>query len=181
MFIIAGRLKGRRLHTPKGNITRPTASRLRESIFNILQNEIENASFLDIFAGSGAIGIEALSRGAKDATFIEHNKEALSCLEKNLKEMNLLPQTSLMKGDYLKMLQYLDKSGKTFDLIFADAPYHLETTHNLINWIATHPLLKPQGKLLIENDTEELPEVQSLKHLNTRRSGRAYLHQFIKF
>lgn len=186
MFIIAGKFHRHRISTPQGNSTRPTSSRLRETVFNILQHEIAGAEFLDVFAGSGAMGIEALSRGAKHSTFIECNRQAIRCLENNLKNLQINTQASLMKGDFLKMLEKLVEKKQQFDCIFVDAPYNMsingQAVSNLIaQWIGTHSLLKPVGHLFIEDNCQKPPEEPLfLAWKNSRRSGKAYLHHFEK-
>lgn len=177
MYIIAGKYYKQRISAPKGNSTRPTSSRLRETLFNILQNEIEGADFLDIFAGSGAIGIEALSRGAHAVTFIESDRQAYLALQGNLKQLNI--EATLLFGDYLKKMEGLQKS---FHIIFADAPYHLDVLQELIRKTVINNLLKPSGKLFIEND-QPLPkglDLFGLEHIDSRKSGKSYLHQFQK-
>lgn len=181
MRIIAGRFKGHPLLAPKGTETRPTASRLRETLFNILQQEIEGADFLDIFAGSGAIGLEALSRGASHCTFIDSSKAALKTLDSNLEKLKSANQASLLYGDYIKMLATLQKKSASFNCIFADAPYAMhEVTATLLDLIPKYSLLKPSGVLFIENTEAKAPlEIhESLTWINSRRSGMAYLHQY---
>lgn len=186
MFIIAGKYYRHPIIAPKGLQTRPTSSRLRETVFNILQDDIENKSFLDIFAGSGAMGLEAISRGAKEVTFIELNKEAIRCLQTNLKNLKIATGTVLM-GDFLKILERLNQEGKTFDIVFADAPYGMQkgdltVSEKLLHWLSSHPLLKIGGRLFIEDDCEKSPhkENSTLQWVNSRRSGKAYLHQYVR-
>lgn len=182
MYIIAGKFHRHRIESPKGDETRPTASRLRESFFNIVQQEIEDADFLDIFAGSGAMGLEALSRGAKHATFIENHRSALYCLETNLKKLNVKPQATVLAGDFQKMLEFLGRRGSQFNLIFADAPYAMtQTSIQLVDLITRFSLLKQGGKVFIEDTHTEAPEVTpSLVLINSRRSGKTFLHQLQK-
>lgn len=179
MRIISGLLRGRTLFTPKGDETRPSSSKVRETVFNMLQQEIEDTSFLDLFAGSGAMGIEALSRGAKHATFIEHSPDALQVIKKNLAALELEKQSSVIRADFLDGLKKLQVKGVQFDIIYADAPYHLaQTGQQLIDWLATHPLLKNGGLLLIENGQKEPPVNSQFSMLSSRRSGKTYLHEF---
>lgn len=181
MFIIAGKYYRRKILAPKTQHTRPTASRLRETLFNIIQMEIEGVDFLDVFAGSGAMGIEALSRGAKSAFFIESGKEAYSALNGNLKMLQIGKEAQVLFGDYLKNLQLLGSRKKQFDIIFADAPYALtDASLLLLEQIEKQSLLKPQGKVFIENDKafekEKIPP--SFQHVNSRQSGKSFLHYF---
>lgn len=183
MQITAGKFKGRPLISPKGKTTRPTSSKLRETVFNILQGQVENALFLDIFAGTGAMGLEALSRGAAHATFIEKDRDALRCLKENLSTLGMNTGT-LISGDFLKGLERLYEGGKQFHIIYADAPYSMTFQNKpvsevLLHWLDTHSLLKQGGVLFIENDREKTPaSLSALKWVNSRRSGKAYLHQW---
>lgn len=183
MYIIAGKFHRRKILAPSGSITRPTAARLRETVFNILQDAIINAEFLDIFAGSGAMGIEAISRGAKHTTFIENHRLALHSLKKNIIELHIQDQVTIISQDFLQALKKLQKLGKSFDIIFADAPYHLKRGNvPLSTLLLEMDLLNENGIFLIENDLPELPVVENskLKWVNSRRSGRAFLHFYRK-
>lgn len=179
MHIIAGKFHRRTLVSPKGDATRPTSARLREAIFNIVQGEIEGTDFLDIFAGSGAMGLEALSRGAKRSVFIESNKLALTALEGNIAKLSVAGQTQVLFGDYLKMIKRLQSSGQQFDIVFADAPYSMTDALELLLEVMGS-LLKPGGLFFMEN-TKPLDASIDLKGIalvNSRKSGNTYLHQF---
>lgn len=180
MKIIAGKYYRRILEVPKNKTTRPTTSRLREALFNILQHEIEGATFLDIFAGSGAIGIEALSRGAVSATFIESDRFALQTLKNNLERLKISREAEVLFGDYHKNLKGLGFRKARFDLIFADAPYQIDVTEQILLQVASNQLLKPYGKLFIENDSSyiETLNLQDVTHINSRKAGKSFLHQF---
>lgn len=179
MHIIAGKFYKQKIQAPKGDSTRPTSSRLREALFNILQDEIEGADFLDIFAGSGAIGIEALSRGAKSATFIEADRNAYLTLTENIKQLKIT-NGSVVFGDYRRNIQSLSRRAVQFHLIFADAPYSMQTIQALIEEITKLDLLKLSGKLFIENNTALSMDLNlfGLTHLNSRKVGKTHLHQF---
>lgn len=190
MIIIAGLYGRRRLKSPKGEQTRPTSARLREALFNICRNDIEEARFLDIFAGSGAMGFEALSRGASFAAFIDSHKEAIQCIETNIQDLKVQNQCQILRGEALAMLQLLEKQGKNFDIIYADPPYRtfapkssLFYSSYLIQWIDAHHLLAPGGLLFIEEDFRFQPEVDNLQTLllkDSRRMGSAALQQYEK-
>lgn len=122
MRVIAGTARRLILDTPKGLATRPTMDRIKETLFNIINNELPGANFLDLFAGSGAIGIEALSRGCKSAVFVENNREALACIGENLRRTKLLGAAEIMPMDVAGALACL-KDGPPFDIIFMDPPY----------------------------------------------------------
>lgn len=190
MFIIAGLYRRQQLKSPKGDQTRPTSSRLREALFNICQHSIEESRFLDIFAGSGAMGFEALSRGAQSATFIETNKHAIQCIESNMEHLKVRAQCQILRGDAFAMLQFLEKKGKQFDVIYADPPYQTlapGSTHfysaEIIEWVDRHSLLVPGGMLFIEEDFRFQPQLDQLQTLNLvsdRRMGPAVLQQYQK-
>ncbi len=162
---------------------------MRESVFNICQNFIEDSNFLDIFAGSGAIGLEALSRLAAFATFIDSSKEAVQCMEKNVALLQVKPQCRILYGDVFKMLERLEKKQDKFDIIFADPPYntpvHAGSTvlisAQIVRFLDEHPLLAKDGRLFIEEDWKSRPELTNLKHLklvDSRRMGDSALQRY---
>lgn len=190
MFIIAGLYRRHRLSVPKGSQTRPTASRLREALFNICQHSIEGAHFLDLFAGSGAMGLEALSRGAQSATFVDTHREAIRCIQQNVAHLQVQSQAQILHGEVFTVLKLLEKQGKAFDIIYADPPYKTPVSsaspttfysHKIIQWIDTHRLLAPGGVLFIEEDFHSQPQLDQLTTLklnDSRRMGHAALQQY---
>ena len=130
--VIGGRGKGRRLRTPRGDATRPTAVRVRQTLFDILGPRVLDARFLDLFAGSGAVGVEALSRGASRAVFVEQRREAVVAIRRNLEALGVDDETCrVMRGDALSAIDDLARAGDRFDLVFLDPPYdgdHYEPT-----------------------------------------------------
>lgn len=181
MRIAGGFLKNQSLKTPKGDKTRPTSDKLRQSVFNIAQSYVENASFLDLFAGSGAMGIEALSRGAKEATFIEKDRAALKVLRENLNTLDLTPLSKLLAGDVLTLIKKL--KGKTFELIYVDPPYEKGLQEKTLVLIDQLDLLHPEGLLFIEESSQKELEIFSLKNielLKKRKVGSTFLYEFIK-
>ncbi len=181
MRITGGTLKNHPLISPKGTKTRPTSDKLRQSLFNICQHHVEGATFLDLFAGSGAVGIEALSRGASSATFIEKERLAANTLRKNLESLNLTSQSTLLIGDVLTLLKKL--KGKTFDLIYVDPPYEKGFQEKTLLLIDTLGLLAPDGLLFLEESSSHPLSFSPLKSLalqKTRKVGSTSLYQFIK-
>ncbi len=185
--IIGGAFRNRPLKSPKGNQTRPTLAVMRKAVFDIVQNQIEGASFLDLYAGTGAMGLEALSRGASYATFVETSTQALHCIEENLRTLQVVPQCTLMGYDCFLALKKLAKSAQQFDIVYADPPYsaatRLHLLHDILTFFDTHPLLKSEGTLFLEEATP--PSLQPegislthLRHVNTRTFSRSALHQF---
>ncbi len=124
MRVIAGKARRLQLKTPEGFDTRPTTDKTKETLFNILNPYLADSDFLDIFSGSGAIGIEALSRGAKYAAFIEDNKAALECIKANLKTTRLEADAEILAYNALDAIRILEIKGKVFDVIFMDPPYN---------------------------------------------------------
>jgi len=183
MQIIAGSHRHRRIAAPKGQNTRPTSSRLRETLFNIIQNSIEGASFLDLFAGSGAMGLEALSRGAKNVLFVDSSREAIRCIRDNIRNLELEAVSSVRQGAAFLILDRLIKEKRTFDVIYADAPYSAtsEISHKLLELIDNTSLLNSGGMLFIEDTAKTHGEdFRTLKLISERRSGHSYLHQYKK-
>ena len=131
MRVIAGTARRLPLVTPKGMETRPTTDRIKETLFNILQPEIPDCRFLDLFSGSGGIGIEALSRGAESAVFVEKNPKACACIRENLTFTKLSPKAVVMEQDVLSAINRLSGSG-VFDIIFMDPPYGKDYEYDVL-------------------------------------------------
>ncbi len=124
MRVVAGQARGIPLKAPKGDAVRPTVDRLKETLFNMIQQEIYGRTVLDVFAGSGALGIEALSRGAEKAYFCEKNREAVEAIKDNLRRTRLEEKAQVYFGDYIAGLQKMRAAGDRADLVFLDPPYH---------------------------------------------------------
>lgn len=171
--IIAGKFKGRILKTPKSASTRPTQGMLREAVFNICQNEIVDARFLDLFAGSGAMGLEALSRGAAHVTFVEQNGQAIACIKENIAALQVEKLTRIIPRDASRALGLL--AGEVFDLIYIDPPY--DTPMDLTPMM---PLLAANGSLFLEEryDPKRNESNYGLKAKEVRRFGTALLTTF---
>ncbi|MCI9080536.1 MAG: 16S rRNA (guanine(966)-N(2))-methyltransferase RsmD [Lachnospiraceae bacterium] len=123
MKVIAGTARGMNLATPQGRHTRPTTGRIKETLFNIIQADVPGSRFLDLYSGSGSIAIEALSRGAREAVFVDNNKEALACINENIKKTRFGSQSQVMPAEVMHALKKLDNAGRVFDIIFMDPPY----------------------------------------------------------
>jgi 16S rRNA (guanine966-N2)-methyltransferase len=175
--IIAGSRKGARIFAPKGLDTRPTADRVREAAFNLLgPGAAEDATVLDLFAGSGAMGLEALSRGAAHATFVESDREACRTINRNLDKLGLDGATVLCQ-DALTALRADARQGTRYDLVLLDPPY--KRFSSLQNGMIRHlpDVLAPGGTLLVETAAEEEPDLPLAKR-TTRRYGSARLTLF---
>lgn len=158
MRIIAGSARGRRLKTPNDELTRPTSDRLKESLFSILTPNLVEAQVLDVFSGSGAFGLESISRGAAYATMIELRPEAAKVIRDNVISCGFAAQTQLIEGDALVWLKML-RLPAAVDLIFLDPPYQLEMAEEAVKVIADAKWLKPSTLLIIEHHkTDALPQ-----------------------
>jgi 16S rRNA (guanine(966)-N(2))-methyltransferase RsmD len=188
--LIGGKYKNHTIKTPLGMLTKPTMSLMRKSVFDIIQDQIEEANFLDVFACSGAMGIEALSRGASFSTFIDNDRKAIKCIEENLKTLHLEKYGKAICGDAITILEKLNLAKKLFTIIYVDPPYtHIHKSGcsptQLLHFFDQANLLQKEGRLFIE---EGFPaslniETLSLKTLslkNTRKFSGSLLHQFIK-
>lgn len=146
MRVIAGKAKSIPLTAPKGMQTRPTTDRIKETLFNMLQPWIPGCRFLDLFAGSGAIGIEALSRGAHRCVFVERSRTAVSCIRENLKKTRLEENTRILSADVMSALKELE-GRETFSCIFMDPPYQAGTEKEILSYLAASDL--PAGNCVI--------------------------------
>ena len=177
MRVIAGSARRLLLKTVEGMETRPTTDRIKETLFNMLQNDLYGARFLDFFAGSGAIGIEALSRGAKEAVFVDKGDGQISCIRDNLKTTHLEERARVMSADVTEAIRKLDREGKAFDFIFMDPPYHLDLEERIVPYLLQSSLVKAGSLIIVETalDTDvdymyELGcEVERIKEYKTNR------------
>jgi 16S rRNA (guanine966-N2)-methyltransferase len=171
--VIAGAAKGRRLATIRTLALRPTPDRVREALFNILGVHIDGAAILDLFAGSGAVGLEALSRGARQATFVEVHEPACRLIEKNLRLCSLYEQATVWRDDALNVLTTLKRRGQTFDLIFLDPPYRASLVEDALQLLGDGRLLSANGQVIAEHFFKrELPErYGKLRRVRVARFG----------
>ena len=174
MRIIGGTLKGRKLATIRGTIIRPTADRLREAIFNILADRVERSVVLDLFAGTGALGIEALSRGAHSAVFVDNSDSAIAILKKNVRYCAIQENATIIKWDILKNLKSIKSFDPAFDLVFLDPPYNKDCIKPVLKTLYRNGALEKGACLVIEHsDTEPVPrELPVFNITDERRYGR---------
>jgi 16S rRNA (guanine966-N2)-methyltransferase len=152
MRVIAGRLGGRRLKAPKGTATRPTSDRVREALFSML-GDVEGASVLDLFAGTGALGIEALSRGARRAAFVERDASVVRILSANLDDLEIPREAAeVRRMDALAALRSAQLSKETYDLVFIDPPYREAPTWGPELSAMLPSLLAPDARVVVESD-----------------------------
>jgi 16S rRNA (guanine966-N2)-methyltransferase len=185
--IIGGAFRNRVLKTPKGEQTRPTLAIMRKAVFDILQTQIDGAHFLDLYAGSGAMGLEALSRGALHATFVEANRNAFRCIEENTRLLEVQDQCAMMSYDALLALKKIAREGRRFDIAYVDPPYapaaKLRLLQEIILFFDAHPLLNTGGRLFLEEASPptlkiDLLPLLTLSYVDTRSFSRSSLHQF---
>lgn len=152
MRVIAGKARHLKLRTMEGMNTRPTTDRIKETLFNMLSFHVEGSRFLDLFSGSGAIGIEALSRGAKEAVFVENNRKAAGCIRDNLKFTHLEEGAWLMEKDVMSALRMLEDKGKAFDYIFMDPPYGKLFEKQVLCFLDHSLLCDEDTTIIVESD-----------------------------
>lgn len=150
MRVIAGSARRVQLKTPEGMETRPTTDRIKETLFNMLQPYLCDCHFLDLFSGSGAIGIEALSRGALQAVFVEMGQEPLRCIRNNLKNTKLEGQAKIISVDVMSALQQLEQQGEQFHIIFMDPPYRMEWERKVLEVLVQSKIADKDTLIIFE-------------------------------
>jgi len=181
MRVIAGQFRSRQLKSLKGLALRPTSDRLRETLFNVLAPLIVDSRFLDVFAGTGAIGIEALSRGAAEAVFIESHQPAASLIKQNLSSLGIRAGVSVLAMDAVRGLEKLAaKPGGKFDLAYIDPPYADAAQYaQVLEAIAKSPLFHPESRIAVEHRRAfDLPAVAGLSMVRRLEQGDAALTFF---
>lgn len=182
MRIIGGKARGRRLKAPSkstanfsGQLIRPTADRAREALFSIIGREVENASVLDLYAGTGALGLEALSRSAQQAVFVDNSLQAVQVINKNIELCGFYDRARVLKWDLSKGLYFLTKQlpGATFSIIFIDPPYRKRLSEDILQELAAADFLSPEALVVVEEDADtEMPaQVKELTLVDQRRYG----------
>ena len=152
MRVITGKARGTVLKTPDGLLTRPTADRVKEALFSIIQFEIPNAKVLDLFGGTGQLGIEALSRDAKHAVFVDEREDACKLIRENLKRTHLETSATVVRSDYM---DYLRNCKESFDIIFLDPPYAEVFLENSLKLITEIDILQSSGIIVTERPSEK--------------------------
>ncbi|MDD2315741.1 MAG: 16S rRNA (guanine(966)-N(2))-methyltransferase RsmD [Desulfobacterales bacterium] len=175
--IISGALRGRRLASVLGMSTRPTSDRLREAVFNILGPRVMDASVLDLFAGTGALGIEALSRGADSGVFIDNAVEALVVIRKNIAQCALKERSRVIRWNILKSLDCIQCHQPPFDLVFMDPPYGADMIVPTLNHLQRSASVGADVRIVVEHDASDcVPQVVSgFKIIDQRRYGKSFV------
>lgn len=177
MRVIAGKARRLPLIAPEGKETRPTTDRVKETLFNILQDEIPGSMFLDLFSGSGSIGIEALSRGAKKAYMVEFGKEPLKCIRANLEKTRLTEEAVVLPVEVTYAITKLETMGEVFDVIYADPPYRKDFEPKLADLLAHSGIVKDGTLVVIESALqtavdyvdEDFFEIERIKEYKTNK------------
>lgn len=180
MRVIAGSARRLQLVTPKGMDTRPTADKIKETLFNILAPDIYGVDFLDLFSGSGGIGIEALSRGANSATFVEKDKKAIECIKKNLQTTGFTEVSSVYPYDVLSTLYNLHPA-KPYDIVFMDPPFYNNLEKQVLNILRNLDIINEDTMIIIEagKDTD-FSYVESMGfQINRIKKYKNNMHVFI--
>lgn len=154
MRVIAGKARRLLLKTIEGMDTRPTTDRIKETLFNMISGELPDCCFLDLFSGSGAIGIEALSRGARSAVFVELNPKAAECIRENLKTTRLEDEALVMNCDVLTALKRLESKESLFDFVFMDPPYNKELERKVLEYLSGSRLIDYNTVIIVEASLE---------------------------
>ncbi len=155
MRVIAGEAKGRRLKAPKGRELRPTGDRVKEALFNILPHDLSGQRVLDLFAGTGNLSLEALSRGAEEAVLVDISRDAVQVIEENLRALKFAAKSHVLTAPVFKSMRMLSRKQERFDLIFIDPPYDKELVGETLKTIAAEGLLAESGVVVAEHSVRE--------------------------
>lgn len=176
MRVIAGSARRRNLVCPTGKHTRPTTDRIKETLFNILQQDIPGCHILDLFSGSGGIGVEALSRGAREAVFVDNDREAVSCIKTNIKNTGFSDCSRVMAMDVMQALRRLEQTGECFDIIFLDPPYERGLEEQIIPFLAGSDLVRQDTRIILETTMARGKEMCEEKNLT--EDGKLLLERY---
>ena len=158
MKVISGILKGRNIEGYNIDGTRPTMDRVKESLFGMIQNHIKDSIVLDLFAGSGQLGIESISNGANLCYFIDNNKEVIKVLNKNINNLNIQKNTKVLLSDWKKSLNEFSHQNIKFDIIFVDPPYDYDVYEKILEKVSVLNLLTENGIIILEHSNLKLKE-----------------------
>ncbi|MBR0445356.1 MAG: 16S rRNA (guanine(966)-N(2))-methyltransferase RsmD [Clostridia bacterium] len=157
MRIITGKAKGKVLVAPAGLETRPTLDRVKEALFGSIQFDLEGADVLDLFSGSGNIGLEAASRGARTAVLNDRNAEAISCIRRNTETTGLSDQVEILQKDFREAVRFLAERGDRFDFVFIDAPFRTGLAAEAAEMVFAEGVVKPGGSVFVEHASNDVP------------------------
>ncbi|MBI3317114.1 MAG: 16S rRNA (guanine(966)-N(2))-methyltransferase RsmD [Candidatus Omnitrophica bacterium] len=177
MRIIGGELKSRKLQFPKTRLTRPMTDRSKETVFNILSNLVAGKHVLDLYAGSGSLGLEAISRGALDAVFVDRADWSVRVIKKNAESLGIFPKIRILEMDVLRALDKLEKAGEIYSLVFVDPPFQQGLVKKTLMKLDQSGIVAPFGQVVVGHARqEELPaDLKSLKCIRTKQIGQSCL------
>ncbi|HXG53093.1 MAG TPA: 16S rRNA (guanine(966)-N(2))-methyltransferase RsmD [candidate division Zixibacteria bacterium] len=180
MRVTGGQARGRRLKVPRGEAVRPTAARVKEALFNILPHDLSGLSVLELFAGTGSVAIEALSRGAERALLVDASERSAEAIRNNLRQLGLAPRARVRVAEASQALRALERAGERFDIIFLDPPYDRGLAHGTLERIGRAELLRPSGVVIAEHSVREKVEEAygALALADRRRYGDTVLSFF---
>jgi 16S rRNA (guanine966-N2)-methyltransferase len=179
MRIITGTARGTRLETLPGDATRPTAERVKEALFSMIQFDIEGRRVLDLFAGSGQLGLEALSRGAAKATFVDSNRDALNVIKRNAQKTKLYDRCVITGSDWTAFVRGAAGREK-FDIIFIDPPYTDNIIGEVLRKLSRSDLIADHAMIICESDSDACFETDGLTSLRLNKYGRVYINLLTK-
>ncbi len=181
MRVISGYLKGRVIKGYNIEGTRPTMDRVKESVFSMINNNIQDSIILDLFCGSGSLGIEAISNNAKYIYFVDNNKIILNILKDNLINLNILDKAKIINKDYLLSLKYFKDNNIKFDIIFLDPPYKNMNIENILKYIDEYKLLNLNGIVVCEYSYDKLEKKYgNLSLIKNKKYGSTYINIYEK-
>ena len=180
MRVISGTLKGKNIEGYNISGTRPTMDRVKESVFSTIQDSIKNSVVLDLFAGSGQLGIETISNGSKLCYFIDNNKEAINTIKKNIELLKIKDKSIVLNYDYKKSLNYFKDNNIKFNIIFVDPPYDYDVLDKVISKILEYNLLEKKGILVIEHTKEIKGDYKDLYLYKAKKYGYKYINIYIR-
>lgn len=182
MRVIAGTARSMPLKTVKGMDVRPTTDKTKETLFNVLQTDVPDSRFLDLFSGSGAIGIEALSRGAASAVFVEHNRQAVACIKENLTKTKLMSQAEIMPVECQTAIRQLDDGKRHFDIVFMDPPYNKQLEKEMLIQMQHASFINEETMIIIEASLEtEFDWLETYGYIATKvKKYKTNQHVFVQ-
>jgi 16S rRNA (guanine966-N2)-methyltransferase len=182
MRIIGGEFKSRKLHFPKSKLTRPMSDRTKETLFNMINADIPGSRILDLYSGSGSVGLEALSRGALDATFVDQADWALKSIRKNLIDLDVEHRGFVVPMEVFQAIKKFEKEGMVFSIIFVDPPFNEGLVKKTLNRLDHSAILAPFAQVIVGHASQEkAPEqLENLKLAKTKKIGQAYLSFYIR-
>lgn len=180
MRITGGIHRGRKIKSPRGTTTRPTPEMVREALFNILNRKVVGSRFLDAYAGTGAVGIEALSRGADFAVFIEKDYTACKVINENITSLNLMDKALVLCSGVIESMKKLEKKVESFDIIFLDPPYYKNEIALCLDFLQHSSILKPDSTVIIQHAWDISFEYNGFKKIKQKKYGKTIMSFLMK-